>query len=111
MRCDGMRLDAALMNRRLPATVFPEMPLRGKWSDGSQTETVQEFHAWQAPALLTLTYIADASRSRLEYYACRRPLAVLSVYRLYPKTIQRKLIIKALVEAKIRTANSSTDAS
>jgi hypothetical protein len=102
-----VRLEPALRDRRLPASVFPELPLKGDWSDWIQSETVLKFHAWQAPLLLTLPDITDKTRRQLEHCASRRPLAMHSLYRLYPKIMQKELITKALVEAKIRTANTS----
>ncbi len=106
---EGVHLDPTLRDRRLPASVFPELPLRADWPEQSHVQTVRDFHSWQAPALLTLPNISDKTRRRLENFAGRRPLAVYSMYRLYPKIIQKELITKALVEAKIRIANASSD--
>ena len=100
----GIRLDPSLINRHLPCSAFPELPLREDWVKSKDQQTVTDYHAWQAPWLLTLPTITDTSRAELERFAVRRPLSVRMNYRLYPKIINPPLINKALVEAEIRMA-------
>ncbi len=101
---DGVRLDTSLINRHLPCSAFPILPLREDWVKLKEQQIVAAYHAWQAPWLLTLPHIADTSRAELERFAARQPLTVRMNYRLYPKIIDPGLINKALVEAEIRRA-------
>ena len=101
---DGVRINSALINRRLPSSAFPKLPLREAWPKPKDQQTVAAYHAWQAPWLLTLPNIADTSRAEIEKLAVLRPLTVRLNYRLYPKIIDPALINKALVEAEFRKA-------
>lgn len=103
---DGVRLNPNLRNRRLSARQFPQLPLREDWPDQVETDMVHDFHAWQAPTLLTLPNLTNETRYDLEYFACRRPLTLFSLHRLYPEIIQKDRVTKALVEARIRNANA-----
>lgn len=104
---EGVRLDNDLGTRRLSAHQFPQLPLREDWSEQAHIKMVHDFHAWQAPTLLTLPNLSNKARYELEYFASKRPLILLSLHRLYPEVIQKELIAKALVEARIRKANAS----
>lgn len=101
---DGICIDPALVDRRLPPSEFPELPMSECWEDEEQRCMVLEYHAWQAPLLLMLPQLTQTTRERLEQAAIDQPMTVHSVYRLYPKIIQQTLINKALVEAEFRRA-------
>ncbi|MEJ2345566.1 MAG: hypothetical protein P8076_13050 [Gammaproteobacteria bacterium] len=81
---------------------FPELPVRGTWPDPEQQQLIDAFIDWQAPLLLMLPSLGDATRRRLERAACRQPLTLEAWHRLYPRILNTARINTALVEAKLR---------
>lgn len=81
---------------------FPELPVRSTWNDPRQQQLMDAFIDWQAPLLLMLPSLCDATRDRLERAACRQPLAVEAWHRLYPRILNRARVKTALVEATLR---------
>lgn len=81
---------------------FPPLLLRQDWDKKTDIALVQDFLAWCAPRLLTLSKLDDATRGWLEREARRQALLVAAHYRLYPKVMQREMIDTARVEARLR---------
>jgi len=85
---------------------FPELMLTTKWNDESAQVLVRKYLEWQAPLLLTLTYIKDATSNTLEINAQKRTNIVVKYCMFYPKVINTMLINKILVEARMRDSLS-----
>ncbi len=101
---DGFRLPPGAEGRSLPAECFPELPLREVWEEGGMQARVDAYHAWQAPWLLGLQGLGDATRARLEQAAAHQALWVEEQHRLYPKVLDRDRLNAVLVEAGLRRA-------
>lgn len=86
----------------LPDSEFPPLLLRQDWRDDMDTALVQNYLAWCAPRLLTLTNLDDVTRGWLEQEARSQALLIESYYRLYPKVVHKELIDTARVEARLR---------
>ena len=100
----GIRLEAALAGRRLPAHAFPEQQLRSHWPDHFDQVLVRAYLDWLAPWLLMLSHLRDETRDRLELIAGRRAMLLAESHTLLPKVIDPKRITAARVEAKLRKA-------
>lgn len=98
------RVAPALAERVLGADDFPELLIRETWPAPADEALVADYVAWCAPRLLALDNLSDRTRSRLEQLACSQPLLVDTLYRLYPRVIDRSLIDRARVEARLRRA-------
>ncbi len=102
----GIGLAEALVGRALPPAAFPELLLAdGCWSIAAEQALVAAYLEWQAPQLLMLQRLTDATRRRLEEGACRRAASAVAIHhRLYPKVVDEPRVTAALVEARMRQA-------
>jgi hypothetical protein len=98
----GTALPGEMAASRLGPEAFPELLLREDWPRADDAELVADYLAWQAPRLLTLPRLSEATRARLERSARSRALAVERLWRLFPRVIDPTLIEQARVEARIR---------
>lgn len=97
LRCLGE--EGALEGRSLLAQAFPPLLLATTGHDAAHADLIADFHAWQAPWLLSLSQLENATRQQLEQQARQQALAVEKHYRLYPEIIDQQGIKAALVEA------------
>jgi hypothetical protein len=104
----GLRLDSSWIGRRLAASVFPELPVRERWSQPIQRELVREYHHWIGSLLLTQPGLSTDTRQRLEDAALDRPEQLLEVYRVLPEIANPSRIHAALIAARLTQATSST---
>lgn len=88
----------------LPATAFPELPLRTLWPDGAGTALVRDYLHWLAPLLLTLDTLSAATRRELEQAARQQALQMADLHPLYPQVLQQDVLDTARVEARLRRA-------
>jgi hypothetical protein len=88
----------------LPATAFPQLPLRTHWPDPAQQALLDDYLGWLAPRLLILDGLTEPLRRDLERAACKQALQVADNHRLYPTVLQRELLDSARVEARLRRA-------
>ena len=98
----GGGYDAA--RRHHPAAHFPRLLLTTVWPEPRQRRRARAFIDWWAPALLQLHHLSDPERSVLERAAARRAAALARLYRLYPKTLDERLIRVARVQARMQAA-------
>jgi hypothetical protein len=105
----GINLADGAATRRLPGSAFAEFFLSLPVDNPGEQRLVREFHAWQAPCLLLLQGLDDATRARLEQQAVARARAVEQHCRLYPSVIDVEAIRAARVEALLRACEPSTD--
>jgi hypothetical protein len=89
----------------LGADDFPELLIRETWPSPDDEALVADYIAWCAPRLLALEGLSDRTRARLERLACSQPLLVDTLYRLYPRVVDRTLLDRARVEARLRRAS------
>jgi hypothetical protein len=90
----------------LPATAFPELPLRTAWPDAAGTALVEDYLDWLAPLLLTLDTLGEATRRDLEQAARHQALQMTDHHPLYPQVLQPDVLDTARVEARLRRAAS-----
>jgi hypothetical protein len=102
----AQQAPAALAGRRLATCLFPELPLRTDWPREDDRSLVADYIAWLSPYLLSLQYIDDGTRQRLERQAVHYAVLVERVWRLYPKFLAKGLLKRARVEARIRLAGA-----
>jgi len=88
----------------LPATAFPELPLRTRWPDAADTALVRDYLHWLAPLLLTLDTLSESTRRELEQAARQQALQMTDLHPLYPQVLQQDLLDTARVEARLRRA-------
>lgn len=98
----GIRLPPALEGRTLAAEAFPPLLLADIGHDDAHRQLLDDFHAWQAVWLLTLSGLNPRQRLALEHQVRRQALVVESQYRLYPEMVEADLIQAARVEALLR---------
>lgn len=104
---DGLRLDPALVGRRLAADRFPELLVdEGCWPEAWQRQLVRAFHDSLAPLLLVHQHLGEATRARLERAAQRTPQRLLDTYRMIPELLDAEGMTVAMVTARLMGAGS-----
>lgn len=101
----------ALEGRSLQAQAFPQLLLASTGHDAAHAKLIADFHAWQAPWLLSLAQLESATRQQLEQQARQYALSVEKHHRLYPEIIDQSGIKAALVEAMMRRSQASVEPS
>ena len=89
------------------AGFFPPFLLTVDWPEPRQCRLAESFIEWWAPALLQLHHLRDADRARLEKAAARRASVLARLYRLYPKTLDERLIRVARVQARMQASRQT----
>jgi hypothetical protein len=88
-------------------TFFPRLLLTTRWPEARQRHMAELFIDWWAPALLQLHHLRDRERARLERAAAQRASVLARLFRLYPKTLDERLIrvarVRACMEASTET--------
>jgi len=100
----GMNVETNLNGRLLPPEAFPEQLLRSHWPDDGEQALVRAYLDWQAPWLLMLQNLSDATRDRLECAAGQRAMLLAESHTLFPKIMDQARIVAARVEASLRRA-------
>jgi hypothetical protein len=90
-----------LRGRVLEAEAFPPLFIATAGMDAAHTRLVHDYHAWQAPWMLSLPHLDTATRGALEAAACRQAESVEKHCRLYPVVIDRAALQAARVEAAL----------
>lgn len=80
---------------------FPAFGLREDWPDADDQTRVQRYLDWAAPALLTLPYLSDDQRARLESRLSGQAVSVEYHWRLYPKVLDSNSLTAARVQASL----------
>jgi hypothetical protein len=80
---------------------FPAFGLREDWPDADDQTRVQRYFDWAAPALLTLPYLSDDQRARLESRLSGQAVSVEYHWRLYPKVLDSNSLTAARVQASL----------
>lgn len=88
----------------LPASAFPQLPLREDWPEEPERAVVAAYIDWLAPTLLCLPNLSGARRAELERAAVKRPLVLYQYRHLLPVVADHEVIDPALVEARMRQA-------
>lgn len=101
----GDGYDAA--RRRYPADDFPRLLLTTEWSAAHERRLARAFIEWWAPALLQLHHLSDPERADLERAAARRATTLARLFRLYPKTLDDRLIRVARVQARMQRSGAA----
>ena len=87
---------------------FPRLLLTTRWPRPRQARLAAAFIDWWAPALLQLHHLDDHERARLERAATRRATVLARMFRLYPKTVDERLIRVARVQACMQASREPT---
>ncbi|AAZ96006.1 hypothetical protein Tbd_0053 [Thiobacillus denitrificans ATCC 25259] len=96
-----LRGGEPLRGRVLDADAFPALFLATREMDPTQAQLVDDYHAWQAPWLLLLADLDDATRHALEARACEQGELLEKHCRLYPRVIDRPALQAARVAAAL----------
>jgi len=91
----------SLRGRVLEADAFPPLFIATAGMDVAHTRLVHDYHAWQAPWMLSLPHLDTTTRSALEASACQQAESIEKHYRLYPAIIDRLALQAARVEAAL----------
>jgi hypothetical protein len=93
--------------RRFAEAYFPRLLLTTRWPQAHQRRLAESFINWWAPALLQLQHLRDRERARLEQAAARRASVTARLFRLYPKTLDDRLIRVARVQACMQASTET----
>ena len=88
------------------AEAFPDLPWRESWPTFEQRSLALRYTRRRAAQLLALQHLPGSYRERLELAARKDPLQVEMLWRLYPRIVNRSILIGARVEAQVRLAGS-----
>lgn len=114
VRCAGRKPRAAWFERepngagidrdgkRYPKEWFPRFLLTTHWSERALRCLADAFIDWTAPALLQLSHFDDTERADLECAVAQRVGVSARLFRLYPKTLDARLVRIARVQATIQ---------
>lgn len=102
----GIGLPAALEGRVLDESLFPPLFLADTGHDTEHLRLLEDFQTWQAPWLLLLPNLDNATRRALEQRARQRVFALEKQFRLYPAIVDVGVIQTARVEAVMRRSQS-----
>jgi len=91
----GLRLDGDL----------PVFGIREDWPEPEEQARVQRYIDWTAPALLTLPYLSDAERARLESRISGQAVSIEYHWRLYPRVLDSNKITAARVQASLQAGD------
>jgi len=95
-------LSPDLAKRVLPPEAFPELLVREHWEDEMFSAMVDDYHAWQAPELLTHASLSKQARDRLEHKASKSAQRIYRLRSVLPEIINQDLMQAVFVEAVIR---------
>jgi hypothetical protein len=70
--------------------------------DAENQQRVQRYIDWAAPALLTLPYLNDSQRTRLESSLSDQAVSIEYHWRLYPKVLDKNKLIASRVKAGLQ---------
>jgi hypothetical protein len=101
--------DDRLRGRVLEADAFPPLFIATAKMDAAHTRLVRDYHAWQAPWMLLLPHLDDATRGALEAHACRQAELIEKHCRLYPTVIDRAALQAARVAAALERSQPRKD--
>jgi len=90
-----------LRGRVMDADAFPSLFIATTGMDAAHVQLVRDYHAWQAPWMLLLPHLDDATRSSLEIAACQQAELIEKHCRLYPAVISAAALQAARVEAAL----------
>lgn len=82
---------------------FPQLMLRDDWEQAEQQGLYRRYVQRQAPRLLMLHGLKHEVRAWLELAAIKHAMEVERYHRLYPEILDRGLINRARVEARLRS--------
>ncbi len=83
---------------------FPVFGIREDWNDKTDQKRVASYIDWTSPALLTLPYLNDERRSRLETRLVKQAIRVEYHWRLYPKILDASKLKTVRVQAKLQSS-------
>ncbi len=93
--------------KTVPGHLFPPLFLRPAWENGGQAQLVEDFLCWQAPWLLQLDSLDNATRDWLEQAAWQCAPETDRVYRLFPDVRDSDGLTATRVRARmIRESNT-----
>lgn len=93
---------------RFAEPYFPRLLLTTHWAEAHQRALAESFIDWWAPALLQLHHLRDRERARLERAAAKRAGMLARLFRLYPKTLDERLIRAARVQACMQASTETS---
>ena len=104
VRWDSARASAVSDDGKpIQVDEFPIYGIREDWLDKDDQALVQRYIDWTAPSLLTLSYLDDSRRSRLESRLQKQARSIEYHWRLYPKILDERKLTAARVQAKLQS--------
>jgi len=98
----GCRIEAAFEGRHLSQDQFPLLLVAETgWETDREKVLVQDYHAWQAPSLLTQGNISQVTRDQLEREAVKQADKLYALRHVLPERINESMIETAFVQAVI----------
>ncbi len=105
---NGLRVEAELVGRHLPADGFPELLVAEYgWPEAIQHELVMAFHDHLAPLLLVHQSLHVDTRARLERATQAAPARLVESYRMIPELLDEEGMAVAMVTAKLMNAGEA----
>ena len=83
---------------------FPVFGIREDWDNQADQKRVASYIDWTSPSLLTLPYLNDERRSRLESRLAKQAMSVEYHWRLYPKILDAGELKAVRVQAKLQSS-------
>lgn len=102
---DPSRTRAATQDgRTIDSAEFPVFGIREDWADEQERALVARYIEWIAPSLLTLPYLRDEQRARLESSLLAQAPSIEYHWRLYPKVLDEGKIAAARVASRMQSS-------
>jgi len=86
--------------------LFPAYGIREEWSQENIAALASRYIDWISPSLLTIPYLSNAGRARLESRLERQANSVEYHWRLYPKILDENKVRVARVRARLQESGS-----
>ncbi|HKK14961.1 MAG TPA: hypothetical protein VKA14_09895 [Gammaproteobacteria bacterium] len=97
----GLRVEASMERRHLPASAFPELLVSECWTRAEDAALVADFHDWNAALLLAHQGIGSGTRERLERAAAKYPARLLDTYPVLPQVLDESRLKVAMVQSRL----------
>ena len=92
--------------KKMTGDLFPAYGIREAWNQESIAALASRYIDWISPSLLTIPYLNNASRARLESRLKSQANSVEYHWRLYPKILDEGKVKVARIQARLQESTS-----